>query len=262
MPTKQIYFYLTHLYPDEMSIYGDMGNIIALCYRLKKLGVEVIYQPVSLGSELPLVSDMYFIGGGQDKEQQKIFKDLLTKKERLSFDVESGVPILAICGGYQLLGQKFITGSGDNIEGLSILPVQTVAPDSSVKSRAVGNVVVQCMIPDLKGVKLVGFENHSGRTNFINGKNVSPLGEIIIGMGDNTDKIHEGCVYKNVIGTYMHGPCLPKNPELCAYLIKKALEVKFSKQGNSSVYADLVFDKVDDKVALSAKKDILDRFVK
>lgn len=261
MSVQYTNFYLTHLYPKEMSIYGDIGNVIALCYRLKKLGVEVIYQPVHLGYSLPIKSDMYFIGGGQDKEQYNIFKDLLTRKEHLINDIESGVPVLAICGGYQLLGKKFITGEGNTIEGLGVLPVETVAPDNSIKSRVIGNVVVECLIPELIGTKLVGFENHSGRTNFIDTNKAFPLGKIIVGSGDNTDKKHEGCIYKNVIGTYMHGACLPKNPELCSYIIKKALEIKVQKEKKEICYTNSNFDQIDDTIALSAKQYIIDLFV-
>ena len=116
-------FYLTHLYPIHMSIYGDMGNVITLKRKLKTLGYNVIIQNVNPNDELPIKTDFYFMGGGQDNDQYLIYKDLLNKKSKLIEDIENGVPALTICGGYQLLGNKFITGTGQLVEGIGIFPV-------------------------------------------------------------------------------------------------------------------------------------------
>ncbi len=247
-----------------MSIYGDMGNIIALKYRLGKLGFEVLYQEVNPGEELPEKTDFYFIGGGQDKEQLQIFEDLLSKKAKLLNEIEQNVPVLAICGGYQLLGQSFLTGDGKQIAGIGILPVDTKAPDLSVKSRCIGNIAIKSNIPELKDVVLVGFENHSGQTYFKDGFDTSqvyPLGEVIFGFGNNSVEKIEGCVYKNVIGTYMHGSCLPKNPELSDYLIKKSIE---NKIGNNelpvSFLENNIFEKLSVDIALKAKNHILNKY--
>lgn len=268
-------FYLTHLYPDQMSLYGDMGNIITLKYRLSKMGWQVIYQSIGLDQNLPQQTDFYFLGGGQDKEQILIFKDLLTKKTRLQDDLEKGIGMLAICGGYQLLGESFLTSSGEMIQGLGILPIQTVAPKN--KERCVGNIVLKCLIPELMGVQLIGFENHSGRTHFIQNlesnsqisspnseiiltKNnrisqIKPLGQVLVGFGDNTDKIHEGCVWKNVVGSYLHGPILAKNPGLANWLLKRAL---ITKQKNSKIQFVIPdFDQIDDSIADLMRKNIL-----
>jgi lipid II isoglutaminyl synthase (glutamine-hydrolysing) len=160
-------FFITHLYPEEMSIYGDMGNIIAMRYRLEKYGFEVVYQTVGQGQDLPETTDWYFMGGGQDKEQEVIYKDLLQKKNKLIEDIENGVGLLAICGGYQLLGKQFITGNGVEVEGIGVFDVVTKAPGNSVKQRCIGNIIEECLIDELKGIKLVGFENHGGQTEFV-----------------------------------------------------------------------------------------------
>ncbi len=286
-------FYLTHLYPKKMALYGDMGNILAIKYRLKKMGWQVVYQPVEMGQELPEQTDFYFLGGGQDKEQLLIFDDLLTKKNRLYHDLQAGVAMLAICGGYQLLGQSFLTGNKEMIQGLGILPIRTVAPDAKVKSRCVGNIVLKCLIPEIANTQLIGFENHSGRTHFINdfSQNSSsakpqtlsqysshsslrsakipklesqtaketeiaqPLGLVLAGFGDNTDQIHEGCVWRNVVGTYLHGPCLAKNPQLANWLLARAIQTKKNHYKNKLEMPN--FTLIDDSIAEMARQNIL-----
>ena len=254
-------FYLTHLYPKHMSIYGDMGNIIAIKYRLSKMGFDVIYQQVELGESFPEKTDFYFMGGGQDKEQYIIYQDLLNKSQKLISDIENGVCMLAICGGYQLLGEKFLTGEGVEIPGIGVFPVTTKAPDSSVKSRCIGNIIVKSQIKELENIFLVGFENHSGQTYFTDTKKARPIGSVILGFGNNSEEKKEGCVYKNAIGTYMHGSCLPKNPELADYLIKKALENKMAT-GELGIGFELEqgFESIDDTIALVAKNAVIKRF--
>ena len=156
-------FYITHLYPTKMSIYGDMGNVLAMQYWLSRLGLEYIYHPVEIGESLPEYTDFYFMGGGQDKDQEMVAKDLETKKVRLKQDVENGIALLTICGGYQLLGKQFVTGKGVELDGLGIFPVVTKSPDSSVRSRCIGNIVVESdILEDGQKLRLVGFENHGG----------------------------------------------------------------------------------------------------
>jgi lipid II isoglutaminyl synthase (glutamine-hydrolysing) len=222
-------FHITHLYPKEMSIYGDQGNVIAIQRMLDKLGWEWIYQTVEVGQKLPKFNDFIFIGGGQDQDQYSITDDLLTKKFELKKLVEDGVSLLAICGGYQLLGQEFIDAKGQEMEGLGIFPVKTKALNGSVKSRCVGNIVVDC---EFLRTKLVGFENHGGQTYFT--RLANPLGKVIVGFGNNFVEKTEGCVHKNAIGTYLHGSCLPKNPSLTMWFINQALELK--KQKNQIGY--------------------------
>jgi lipid II isoglutaminyl synthase (glutamine-hydrolysing) len=245
-----------------MSIYGDMGNITALKHRLGKIGVDLVYQVVELGDPFPTRTDFYFMGGGQDKEQSLIFQDLLNKSEKLIKDIENEVPILAICGGFQLLGQYFITGEGVEIPGIGIFPVVTKAPDNAVKSRCIGNIIMRSNIKEIDSI-FVGFENHSGQTYFVDSANIQakPLGKVLYGFGNNSTEKLEGCVYKNAIGTYMHGSCLPKNPELADYLIKKSLQRKMA-QGELPAGFDLnTLDlNIDDTIAINAKKSIIYKY--
>jgi hypothetical protein len=261
-----------------MSIYGDMGNILAMQYRLEKRGFEVVYQTGVVGRPLPEITDFYFIGGGQDNEQYIIFQDLLTKKHKLLTDIESGVSLLSICGGYQLLGESFLTGDGRQIEGIGLFPVETRAPDASVKSRCIGNIVTDCQIPELSGYKLVGFENHGGQTvikyqdqklksesgvnhnlsvNRESGvvdsvEGTIPLGKTLSGFGNNIHDGTEGCVYKHAIGTYLHGSCLPKNPLLADWLIQKSLESRLGKS------VDL--EPLNDTIAQQTRDNLIARF--
>lgn len=223
-------FHATHLYPDEMSIYGDMGNIHALRFLCDKLGVEFVYQPVNKGQDLPQLTDWYFIGGGQDQQQYEVCQDLLSKKDQLLKHVQDGVGLLAICGGYQLLGREFITGQGQKIPGIDLFPIITKAPDSNVKSRCIGNLVVECLIPELAGQTLVGFENHGGQTYLIDTdersneqKSAYVLGKVLAGFGNNSLEKLEGCVLQNAVGSYLHGSCLPKNPNLATFFLKDSL---------------------------------------
>jgi lipid II isoglutaminyl synthase (glutamine-hydrolysing) len=250
-------FYLTHLYPDKMSIYGDMGNILTLKHKLKALGYSVIYQAVNQGDQLPKQSDFFFMGGGQDSDQFLIFNDLLGKKQKLLDEVELGVPLFAICGGYQLLGQEFTTGTGKLIEGIGLFPVVTKSLDASVKSRCIGNLVIECTIPALLGVKMVGFENHGGQTTITNLSVASPLGKTLVGFGNNFEDKIEGCVYKNAIGSYLHGSCLPKNPSFANYLVKKALEVKSFREEKKYEYDE---SKLNDTIAQKTNQTLIARF--
>ena len=272
-------FFITHLYPRQMSIYGDQGNILTLQYRLRAMGIEPAYQTVDLGEPLPEKTDFYFIGGGQDNEQYLIFKDLLTKKDKLIEDIINGVGLLAICGGYQLLGKSFLTGDGREISGIGLFPVVTKAPDTSVKSRCIGNLVSKCLLPELKDYWLIGFENHSGQTYFdpeiqiesleqsiMNDispdsklesklKNLNstarPLAKVVIGYGNNSQEKLEGCVVNRAIGTYMHGPCLAKNPKLADWFIQSFLA---DKQISTTQV-------VDDSIVELLRKQLLHRFV-
>jgi lipid II isoglutaminyl synthase (glutamine-hydrolysing) len=244
--------YITHLYPQEMSIYGDMGNIIAMGYRLEKMGFTVVYQTLEQGKELPNHTDWYFIGGGQDKEQERIYNDLLRHKTRLIQDVEEGVGLLAICGGYQLFGHKFLTGNGVEVTGLGVFDVVTKAPDAIISGRCIGNIVTECLIPDLQGEMLVGFENHGGQTTIINTSRSKPLAKVLVGYGNSFEKKHEGCVFNHAIGTYLHGSCLPKNPALTQWFIRNILEKKGLKMSENTV---------DDSIAAATREALLERFL-
>jgi CobQ-like glutamine amidotransferase family enzyme len=246
-----------------MSIYGDMGNIIALKYRLKKYGFKPVYKTVNPGEDLPTDTDIYFMGGGQDQEQFEIFKDLMYKKKQLINDIEDNVSLLAICGGYQLLGEKFTTGDGLIIDGVGVFDVITTAPDTNVKSRCVGNILTECLIPDLLGEKLIGFENHSGQTKFSSNKKCKPLAKVIVGFGNNIEKKYEGCVYKNAIGTYLHGSCLPKNPVLADYLIFQAIRRQAEKNIlDPKIYIETRKIEIDDDIVQKLREQLLVKILK
>ncbi len=258
MPNK---FHITHLYPKEMSIYGDIGNIIAMQHALQKIGWESVYQTVEIGQDLPKCNDWIFVGGGQDEDQLKITADFLGRKDDITKLVEDGVCVLAICGGYQLLGQEFVDGNGQKMQGLGVFPVVTKSLDGSVKNRCIGNIVINSKLLECQ---LVGFENHGGQTHFENAddKNMA-LGEVVVGYGNNfRDKI-EGCVYKNAVGTYLHGSCLPKNPELTMWFINKIADRKKEKDEiGYGLYYMVKEASLDNQIATITKNTLIQRFIK
>ncbi len=216
---------IVHLYSDVMNTYGDTGNIAALRYRLQQRGIAVEVMSTSLGDELPDTVDVLFFGGGQDGGQELVATDLPRLAPQIRDLVEDGVPLLAICGGYQLLGKSYVTGNGITLQGADILPVETVAGTN----RMIHNVVVainpQLDIDRSQAATLVGFENHSGQTTLLEGG--VALGRVLKGSGNNGSDGTEGVVYKKAVGTYLHGSCLPKNPHLTDWLLRAALERKY-----------------------------------
>ena len=207
------------LYPDLMNIYGDRGNILTLQKRAEWRGLKATVKEIQRGKVQSLDDiDVFFFGGGQDREQALIYDDLKAyKQDRLQDAVDSGAKVLAVCGGYQLLGHYYQTADGERYDGIGMIDVTTQAG----KRRFIGDVVIEAEIPGLSPGTLVGFENHSGRT-FLGGK-AAPLGKVIRGNGNNGADKTEGVVQGNVIGTYLHGSLLPKNPQLADYLISAAL---------------------------------------
>ena len=217
---------ICHLYPELMNIYGDRGNIITLVQRCRWRGFDVRVTPVSLGDRLdPGEHDFFFIGGGQDREQILVCEDLSREKgEALREAIEEGAALLSICGGYQLLGNFFLTYTGEDLPGISLFDVKTVGGET----RFIGNVAVTSELAGVEGV-LVGFENHSGRTHL--GPACKPLGRVIKGYGNNGEDGQEGCVYRNAVGTYLHGSLLPKNPRLADWFILQALRRHHDLEG-------------------------------
>lgn len=213
---------ILHLYPTLMNVYGDRGNILALVRRCQWRGIGVRLLEAGLDDRLdPDAFDLAFFGGGQDQEQSRVGDDLArTKAETLREAVERGAALLAICGGYQLLGKYFRTRSGEEIPGIGLFDAWTVAG----ARRMIGNVVVAC---DLGGSRrtLVGFENHSGQT-FL-GPGCQPLGRVMVGFGNNGRDRTEGAIYRNAFGCYLHGPLLPKNPWFADELLRRALERRY-----------------------------------
>jgi lipid II isoglutaminyl synthase (glutamine-hydrolysing) len=209
---------ICHLYARFMNIYGDRGNIITLSRRASWRGCDVITRTLGLGEELdPEWADFYFIGGGQDKQQEVIAEDLRRQSGMIAKAVSSGAVILSVCGGYQLLGHYYKPHVGDELKGISILDAHTVAGHR----RMIGNVTVQMT----DGNTLVGFENHSGKT-FL-GKDLKPLGKAVLGNGNNGDDGMEGAQFGKVYGTYLHGSLLPKNPRFADRLIAEALARRY-----------------------------------
>ncbi len=210
---------IVHLFPDLLNLYGDRGNIACMEKRLTWRGIEAhVRTCTNRDSSIDLSgADIIFVGGGSDREQEIVCGLLLEKKEELSAYAESGGVLVAVCGGYQLLGKYYKTAD-TKIEGLGILDLYTDSGDT----RLIGNVVLKC---DGFGMPVVGFENHAGRTYL--GSGVKPLGKVLYGNGNNGTDGYEGAVYKNVIATYLHGPLLPKNPQLCDNILERALRRKY-----------------------------------
>lgn len=209
---------LAHLYPAEMNIYGDRGNVIALRQRCAWRGIDLAITPIEPGDEVDWSSfDLAFFGGGQDSGQALIAADLLERQGAgLRAALEDGLVMLAICGGYQLLGHYFLTHTGERLPGLGVMDLHTLGG----KQRLIGNIVVEAEL-DGAPVRLVGFENHSGRT--YHGAGVRPLGRVVVGHGDNGEDGLGGAVYKHAYGCYLHGSLLPKNPQFTDHLIGLAL---------------------------------------
>jgi CobQ-like glutamine amidotransferase family enzyme len=207
------------LYPDLMNIYGDRGNILTLLQRAAWRGLDAKLVELGRGNHKEMEEvDVFFFGGGQDKEQALVYEDLLEFKQApLERAVAEGAQVLAVCGGYQFLGHYYQTADGERYPGIGLIDVKTEAG----KKRFIGDVVVETDIADLKPRSLVGFENHSGRT-FL-GPKAKPLGRVVIGHGNNGDDGQEGCIQGGVIGSYLHGSLLPKNPHLADHLIRSAL---------------------------------------
>lgn len=205
------------LYPREMSIYGDRGNILALVQRARLRDIDVEVVPVERGGPGPGDVDLYFIGGGQDLDQDLVAADLATeKRDALRAAVDDGAVLLAVCGGYQLLGSHYVAVSGKELPGLGLLDLRTEAGPT----RFIGNVVLEAEGLGLEPSTIVGFENHAGRTHL--GPGLAPLGRCLVGHGNNGDDGMEGARQGTVFGTYVHGSLLPKNPQLTDHLLQLA----------------------------------------
>ena len=208
---------ICHLYPDFMNLYGDRGNIIALQRRASWHGLSARVVPVTVGGAFDFKDcDIVFIGGGQDREQHAIARDFHLRARLLDAAIQDRVAVLAICGSYQLLGQYYRTAAKEKLTGLGLLDVWTDAGTP----RLVGNVVVESQLDGTKRT-LVGFENHGGRTYL--GPAAAPLGRVLAGHGNNGVDGQEGAVQGTIIGTYLHGALLPKNPWLADHLLRLSL---------------------------------------
>jgi CobQ-like glutamine amidotransferase family enzyme len=273
---------LAHLYPDHMNVYGDRGNVIALSRRCAWRGIGLEVVPIQPGDDVDWTTfDLAFFGGGQDSGQALIAADLLERHgPHLRAAIDNGLVLLAICGGYQLLGHYFLTHTGERLPGLGAIDVHTIGG----KQRLIGNIVVEVDLAALhddgvptptaptprrgfslpkprpraatplaeEAVRLVGFENHSGRT--YHGPGVRPFGRVLVGHGDNSEDRAGGAVYRNTIGCYLHGSLLPKNPQLCDHLITRALQRRYG--------ANAAPPNLDASLELRAQQAMVERLLK
>ncbi|MEO7000556.1 MAG: glutamine amidotransferase [Ktedonobacterales bacterium] len=223
-PNSRFELRLGHLYPEQLNVYGDRGNIITLRQRCAWRGIALRIIPLDMNDALdPGAYDLLFVGGGQDKEQDEVARDLReVKAEGLRAAVEDGMPMLAVCGGYQLLAKFYRPAEGPELEGIGIFDAWTIHRGKSV-ARCIGNVAITWCESTL-----VGFENHGGRTYL--GKGAQPLGRVLAGHGNNSEDHHEGCVYRNTYGTYLHGSLLPKNPHLADHILRLALAHRYGSE--------------------------------
>lgn len=236
---------ICHMYPELLNLYGDHGNVIAFSKRCQWRGIEVTIYPAGIGDPVDFTDvDFVFLGGGSDREQKLMAPDLMKKKEAFRDAVEDGLVVLAICGGYQLMGKYYRTHEGKVIPGLDILDFYTVGG----QKRLIGNVAVEIEL-DGEKKRITGFENHSGHT-FLG--DIEPLGTVLSGYGNNMGDKMEGVRYKNVVGSYLHGPLLPKNPFITDYLIAHALERN---------YSGFKLEPLDDTLEVAANEVMLKRLL-
>lgn len=235
---------IAHLYPKLLNIYGDFGNVLALKRRCEYRNIDCEVVSVNVGDEIDIEkNDIYFIGGGQDKQQIEVSEEMQNRKEVLTQAANDGRVFLAICGGYQLLGKYYQPHDCEKLLGIGILDAYTVAGDT----RFIGNVTAETDFLEPK--TLVGFENHAGLTYLEEG--TVPLAKVVVGNGNNSKDGGEGARKNNVFGTYLHGSVLPKNPHFTDYLIKTALEVKYQKP--------IELEKLDDTIEMNAHNDLINK---
>lgn len=206
---------IAHMYPDLMNLYGDRGNLICLQKRMEWYGLDCEIKSIHLHDKLDFNQiDMLFMGGGSDREQGLVYHDLIQKSDQLMEQINQGLPMLCICGAYQLLGAYYKSHEGETMDGLGFFPFYTVGKPG----RLIGNILIESEINGQK-TTVVGFENHGGRTYF-DDTSLQGLGKVIKGYGNNGEDKNEGMQFKNLLGTYLHGPLLPKNPVLADFFIK------------------------------------------
>jgi CobQ-like glutamine amidotransferase family enzyme len=234
-PTQKRSISILHLYPREMNLYGDHGNVLTIQKRCEWRGIDcqiLTYEP---GDDPKVIqqADIIFGGGGQDSGQALIEDDLRAIGPVIAKQVEGGAPTLVVCGLYQLFGKFFQTVDDDHIDGIGVFDIETYGGTE----RLIGNIIEQS---DRFG-EIVGYENHSGQTKLCSSA-LKPLGLVTLGAGNDADSKQEGVIYKNAIGTYLHGPILPNNPAIADFLIYTALHRKYPSQNT-------ILDPLDDSIA-------------
>jgi len=206
-----------HLYPEHLNIYADRGNIAVLRARCEWRGIGFAVDGCGPGDPLP-EADLYYVGGGQDRDQLLVEDDLVGRADGLRAAIDDGAWMVAVCGGYQMLGHYYRGHQGDEIRGTGLVDLVTEAGPT----RMIGNISIDCELRPGEPMTVVGFENHAGRTRL--GEGVRPLGRVLHGHGNNGRDGGEGVHTGRIVGTYIHGPLLPKNPALADHLIGAALE--------------------------------------
>jgi lipid II isoglutaminyl synthase (glutamine-hydrolysing) len=233
-----------HLYPDYLNIYADRGNIAVLERRAAWRGIGFDYRTISLGEELdPSDHDLLYVGGGQDREQALVAPDLAAKGDAVLEAVAGGSALLAVCGGYQLLGGFYRDRSGTELPGVGLFPHHTVAGER----RMIGDVLLDCELVPGGRRPLAGFENHAGRTLLDPG--AEPLGRVVAGFGNDGESGFEGCVVGRAVGTYLHGPLLPRNAWFADWLLAQALA---HRHGEVAELEPLASDLEDEAQRVSA----------
>ena len=232
---------VAHLYPEYLNIYADRGNIAVLSRRARWRGIGFEVEPVSVGDELrPGEHDLIYIGGGQDREQALIAPDLAARGETMREAVAGGVAVLAVCGGYQLLGRFYRGRDGEELPGAGLFPHETVAGER----RMIGDCLLECELEPGVRETLAGFENHAGVTRLDAG--AEPLGRVVAGFGNDGESGLEGVRVGSAIGTYLHGPLLPRNAWLADWILERALEHRMGERQ--------VLDPLPDELEDSAHK--------
>ena len=232
-----------HLYPDYLNIYADRGNIAVLAERAASRGHELEVADIGIGDSVRTGDiDLYYVGGGQDREQALTAPDIASKGPALAEAVAGGAAFLAVCGGYQLLGSFYRDRAGVELPGCGLLPLHTVAGER----RMIGDVLLQC---EWAGQTLAGFENHGGRTYLDDG--AQPLGRVLAGFGNDGESGFEGCKAGRVVGTYLHGPLLPRNPWFADWILAEAAAHQLGEPP--------VFEPLNDELELQAHSVSADR---
>lgn len=232
------------MYHDLMDLYGDRGNIQVLKQRSNKRGINCIVDTCGIDEAKDISQyDLFFMGGGADREQGLLYHDLIARKDNILEAMHANTQFFLVCGGYQLFGQYYKDQDGKVLEGLKIFDYYSVAGDRD--HRCIGNIAIETTLED-ETFYVVGFENHGGQTHNV----TRPFGKVIYGHGNTYDSGFEGYMSENVIGTYMHGPLLPKNPKIADALIRRSLTKR---------YHDVKLSPLDDTLELKAQETMLKR---
>lgn len=244
---KNMEIRIVWMYHDIMDLYGDKGNMMVLKRRCEERGISVVLDTCGIGESCDLnYYDLIFLGGGADREQMMLIDDLLSRRDNIKEAMDNGSFVFLVCGGYQLFGQYYIAADGSKINGLQFFDYFTETGENG--TRCIGNIAIECVL-DGKKVTAVGFENHGGQTRNVK----QPLGKVLSGYGNNFTERVEGFYNGNVFGTYLHGPLLPKNPEIADFMIWKALKKRYP----SLKQTDLT--PLDDTLENKAKNALLRR---